>query len=202
MTPSGANSSRSRTNKMSVIRINPNVYDVWSALPTYFQEASPFYVEGQIDEATAWIEILGYGIVAEVEVMLVEKTQRPFDRYWRTEATPEVTAYSLVDVIGLDFHHPLLGTGLYEGDTDVEIRDKWERGYRVPSAKWTRETFRAHLADEQARLQLAPTTVCEACGDDLSRFGAFGVRLMEYHLEAGSGTWLCPTCHKARHYDM
>lgn len=198
----GANSSRSRTNKMSLIRIDPNVYDVWSALPTYFQEASPFYVKGRIDEATAWIEILGHGIVAEVEVMLVETTERPFDRYWRTEAGPEMAAYSLVDVIGLDFHHPLLRTGMYEGDADDVIRTKWEQGYRVPSAKWTQDTYRAHLTEEQAMTQLAPTTVCAACGDDLNRFGAIGIQLMEYHLEAGNGTWLCPTCHKAKHYEI
>ncbi len=200
--PNGANSSRSRTSKMNIIRINPNEYDVWSALPIYFQEASPFYVEGRHEEGTAWIEILGHGIVAEVEIMLVEMTRRPADRYWRTEAGPEAKAYSLVDVVGLDFHHPLLQSGMYEEDTDAVIRTKWEQGYRVPSAKWTRETFTAHLTEEQAVSQLAPTAVCEACGDDLNRFGPVGIRLMEYHLEAERGTWLCPTCHKARHYDM
>lgn len=187
---------------MSIIRIDPNDYDVWSALPTYYQEMSPFYVEGRHDEGTAWIEITGYGIVAEVEVMLVEMTERPADRYWRTEAGPVVKAYSLVDVIGLDFHHPLLQSGMYEEDTDAVIRTKWEQGYRVPSRKWTRETFATHLAEEQATNRLAPTTVCMDCRDDLSRYGQIGVRLMEYHLEAGSGTWLCPTCHKARHYNL
>lgn len=200
--PNGANSSRSPTNKMNIIRIDPEVYDVWSALPTYFSEASPFYVEGRFDKTTAWLEIIGHGIVAEVDVMLVETTVRPFDRYWRTDAGTEAKAYSLVDVIGLDLHHPLLRTGMYEGDADNVIRIKWEQGYRVPSAKWTRETFTAHLMEEQAVSQLAPTTVCEACGDDLKRFGPIGIRLMEFHLETGNGTWLCPTCHKAKHYDM
>lgn len=196
----GVTSSRSPTNKMSIIRIDPNEYDVWSALPMYFQEASPFYVEGRIDETTAWIEILGHGIVAEVEIMLVETTVRPFDRYWLTEVGPETKSYSLVDIIGLDFHHPFLRAGMYDGNTDDVIRTKWERGYRVPSSKWTRETFEAHLSEEGAIGQLAPTTVCMDCRKDLSHYGQIGIRLIEYHIEENAGYWLCPTCHKVRHY--
>lgn len=186
---------------MSIIRIDPNVYDVWSALPTYFQEASPFYVEGQIDEATAWIEILGHGIVAEVEVMLVETTVRPFDRYWLTEADKETRAYSLIDIVALDFYHPLLQAGMYDKDTDDVIRTKWKQGCRVPSKKWTQESYATHLAAEQASSFFPPTTICMDCGGDMSRYGQIGFRLMEHHLEGDTSYWVCPTCHKARHYE-
>ncbi|EPE63275.1 hypothetical protein L479_00277 [Exiguobacterium sp. S17] len=186
---------------MSVLQIDPETYDVWSALPTYFREQSPFYVEGSV-EGPALIEVVGYGIVAEVEIMLVETTTRPDDRYWRTRPDDEVRDYCLVDLVGLDFHHPLLKSGMYDVATSYEtLKDIWDHSYQVPSKRWTRQAYETHLAGEQMMHRIASGTACMSCGVDLAdRYGAVADRLLEYHLEGDSGMWVCPTCHKAIHH--
>ncbi|TCI39586.1 MULTISPECIES: hypothetical protein [unclassified Exiguobacterium] len=187
---------------MSVLKIDPETYDVFAALPTYFREQSPFYIEGSI-EGRALIEVVGYGIVAEVEIMLVETTTRPDDRYWRTRPDDEVRDYCLVDLVGLDFHHPLLKSGMYDVSTSyATLKDMWDRGYQVPSQRWTRQTYETHLARERMMMhRIASVTACTSCGVDLiDRYGAMAHRLLEYHLEGDSGMWVCPTCHKAIHH--
>lgn len=186
---------------MNVIRIDPEMYDVWSALPAYFREQSPFYVEGSVD-GMGLIEIVGHGIVAEVEVMLVETTTRPDDRYWRTDHDGEVRVYSLVDLVGLDFQHPLLKIGMYDVTTSYEtLKANWDSGYQVPSKRWTRQSYEAHLAKERMMHHIASDTVCTSCGVDLvNQYGTMSHRLLEYHLEGDGGIWVCPTCHKALHH--
>ncbi|MCT4782630.1 MULTISPECIES: hypothetical protein [Exiguobacterium] len=186
---------------MNRLRIDPATYDAWSALPVYFQEQSPFYVEGDVSTPTAFIELIGHGIVAEADVLLVETTSRPDDRYWLEPSAPN-GVYSLVDLLALDFHHPLLYVGAYDETTDyVTLKRLWDEGYRVPSKRWSRETYEAHLARErQVEHRLSPTTVCAICTSDLSnRYGPLAVRLMECHMEAEAEMWVCPTCHKALH---
>lgn len=187
---------------MSIFRIDPETYDAWSALPTYFYEQSPFYIEGSVESPTALIEIVGHGIVAEVEVMLVETTTRPDDRFWRTYPDAHVRVYSLVDLVGLDFHHPLLKTGMYDVTTPfATLKERWDIGYQVPSKRWTRQSYETHLAQERMTHRTAPGTVCANCGLDLAdRYGPLAPRLLEYHLEDRGGKWVCPTCHKEIHY--
>lgn len=186
---------------MNWLRVDPSTYDIWSALPTYFNEHSPFYIEGAVSGPTAFIEIIGHGLVAEAEVMLTEMTIRPKDKYWLTEATSEIGMYSLVDVLQLDFHHPLLQMGMYELDSYEVIKAKWDRGYQVPSARWTRETYEYHLSLENQSKFIASSTVCEKCGHDLkTRYGVAALQLIEFHVEGESGIWVCPTCHKSIHY--
>lgn len=186
---------------MSVLQIDPETYDVWSALPTYFCEQSPFYVEGSV-EGSALIEVVGYGIVAEVEIMRVETTTRPDDWYWRTRPDDEIRDYCLVDLVGLDFHHPLLKSGMYDVATSyATLKNVWDRGYQVPSKRWTRQAYETHLARERMMHHIASGTACTSCGVDLAdRYGSMAHRLLEYHLEGDSGMWVCPTCHKAIHH--
>lgn len=187
---------------MNRLRIDPGAFDAWSALPVYFQEQSPFYVEGDVATPTAFIELIGHGIVAEAEVLLVETTQRPDDRYW-LEPSVATGVYSLVDLLALDFHHPLLRLGTYEEATDYDtLKRLWDEGYRVPSRRWSRSAYEAHLARErQFEHRVSPTTVCAYCALDLSDFyGPLANRLMEYHIDADEEMWVCPTCHKALHY--
>lgn len=150
----------------------------------------------------ALIEIIGHGIVAEVEVMLVETTTRPADRYWRTSPDYEIRDYCLVDVVGLDFHHPLLKVGMYDMDASYDsLKEIWDRGYHLPSKRWTRQSYEAHLAQEQMMHRIASSPVCASCGVDLTdQHGLMATRLLEYHLEENRGIWVCPTCHKAMHY--
>lgn len=186
---------------MNVLRIDPETYDVWSALPAYFREQSPFYVAGNVD-GMVFLEVIGHGIVAEVEIMLVETTTRPDDRYWRTYPDEVARDYCLVDLIGLDFQHPLLKTGMYDSTASFEVlKEAWDRGYHVPSKRWTRQSYASHLALERMTYLIAPGTVCTNCHVDLAdRYGPTASRLLEYHLVGEGGVWVCPTCHKALHY--
>lgn len=188
---------------MNRLRIDPGAFDAWSALPVYFQEQSPFYLEGEVATPTAFIELVGHGIVAEADVLLVETTERPDDRYWLVPSVA-VGVYSLVDLLSVDFHHPLLRTGSYDATTDyVTLKRLWDDGYRVPSKRWTRDSYEAHLARErQFEYHTPPTTLCEHCASDLSvRYGQqLAERLMECHLEADEQIWVCPTCHQAIHF--
>lgn len=185
---------------MKLLTIDPLQYDVWAALPTYFLEQSPFYVKGEVTTPTALIEVVGHGIVAEAEVLLVERTKRPDDRYW-IEESDDVDVYSLVDIMQLDIHHPILRAGQYgEDDRYEELKQKWAEGYRVPSAKWTHEAYEAHRLKERLVTNVTKTSVCSVCRHDLSeRYGPEAYRLLEYHVTDADGEWLCPTCHKAAH---
>lgn len=187
---------------MYILTIDPHLYDVWSAFPNYFLEQSPFYVQGDVTSPTAFIEVVGHGIVAEAEVLLVETVLRPEDRYWLVPTNGEVATYSLIDILQLDFTHPLLREDMYgSNDTYEQIRQKWSDGYRVPSSKWTRETYEAHLFKERLYMTQAATTMCSVCQIDLAtRYGKGAYRVMEYHLTESKGIWVCPTCHKAIHY--
>lgn len=187
---------------MNVLQIDPETYDVWSALPTYFEEQSPLYVAGSVAGSIAFIEVIGYGIIAEVEIMLVETMTRPDDRYWRIRPDDEVRDYCLVDLIGLDFHHPLLKSDMYDVTMSfATLKETWDRGYQVPSKRWTRQAYEAHLARERMMHRIAPNTACASCGVDLAdRYGAMAHRLLEYHFEGDNGIWVCPTCHKAIHH--
>lgn len=74
---------------------------------------------------TAFIKVIGHGIVAEAEVLLEETIGRPDDSYWLGEKQEVVQLYSLVDLLQLHFHHPLLQVGMYEVDEPYEsIREK------------------------------------------------------------------------------
>ncbi|WP_215142589.1 hypothetical protein [Exiguobacterium qingdaonense] len=185
---------------MAILQIDPKLYDVWNAFPTYFLEQSPLYVKGAVTTPTVFIEVLGHGIVAEAEVLLEEKIERPDDPYWLGEEEEGETTYSLVDLLQLHFHHPLLKSGMYEeGESYESIQKKWRDGYHVPSSKWTKETYEAHLFQEKHVLY-APVTTCSVCDIDLfERYGNDALKLMEYHLQDGRGIWVCPTCHKALH---
>lgn len=187
-----------------LLTIDPLEYDVWTALPAYFLEQSPFYVKGVVTTPTAFIEVKGRGIVAEAEVLLVETVTRPDDPYWLIPADDSVSTYSLVDLLQLDFHHPLLRNDLFDSnDTYEVIRKKWSEGYRVPSTKWTRETYEAHLFLESQMAAAPSTTTCTLCHTDLqSQYGPLAHQLLEYHVTGSGrdGIWVCPTCHKAQHY--
>ncbi|MCC5893144.1 hypothetical protein [Exiguobacterium sp.] len=188
---------------MNWLRIDLETYDAWSALPVYYREQSPIYIEGEVRTPTAFIEIIGHGIVAEADVLLVETTTRPADRYW-LEPSAAIGVYSLVDLLALDFHHPFLQVGTYDETTDYDtLKRLWDEGYRVPSKRWSRSAYEAHLTRErQFEHQVSPTTVCAYCASDLSFFyGQLANRLMEYHIDADEEVWVCPTCHKALHYN-
>ncbi|WP_214741196.1 hypothetical protein [Exiguobacterium sp. s48] len=186
---------------MTILQVDPNRYDVWNAFPKYFLEQSPVYVKGSVTTPTAFIEVLGHGIVAEAEVLLEERIERPDDPYWIGLEKEEVAMYSLVDLIQLHFHHPLLQVGMYGADESYEsIRKKWMDGYHVPSSKWTKETYEAHLFRERLIAPNATSTTCTVCGIDLfERYGNDAYKLMEYHIEDDYEILVCPTCHKAIH---
>lgn len=186
---------------MNVLQVDPNRYDVWNAFPTYFLEQSPVYVKGSVTTQTAFIEVIGHGIVAEAEILLEETIERPDDPYWLGDAQEGITTYSLVDLLQLHFHHPLLKVGMYEIDEPYEvIRKKWQDGYHVPSSKWTKATYEAHLFKEKLFAPSTQSTICSVCKTDLTaRYGSDAMKLMEYHLTDDSGIWVCPTCHKAIH---
>ncbi|VXB32802.1 conserved hypothetical protein [Exiguobacterium sp. 8H] len=186
---------------MNVLQVDPKRYDVWNAFPTYFLEQSPVYVNGSVTTPTAFIEVIGHGIVAEAEVLLEEMIGRPDDPYWLGEKQEVVQLYSLVDLLQLHFHHPLLQVGMYEVDEPYEsIRKKWNDGYYVPSSKWTKESYEAHLFREKLLAPKSHVTTCASCHVDLAeRFGKEAYHLIEYHLTEERGIWVCPTCHKAIH---
>ncbi|MGE6491023.1 hypothetical protein ACQKD4_04875 [Exiguobacterium sp. NPDC077395] len=186
---------------MAILQVDPTQYDVWHAFPTYFLEQSPVYVKGSVATPTAFIEVIGHGIVAEAEVLLEELIEQPDDPYWLGAKKEEVATYSLVDLIQLHFHHPLLKIGMYEADEPYEsIHQKWMDGYHVPSSKWTKENYEAHLFREKLVAPYAPVTTCSVCEINLfERYGNDASKLMEYHLQDDHGIWVCPTCHKAIH---
>lgn len=186
---------------MNVLQVDPNRYDVWNAFPTYFLEQSPVYVNGSVTTPTAFIEVIGHGIVAEAEVLLEETIGRPDDPYWLGEKQGGVQLYSLVDLLQLHFHHPLLHVGMYQVDEPYEsIRKKWNDGYHVPSSRWTKASYDAHLFREKLLAPKSNVTTCASCHVDLAeRFGKMAYHLIEYHLTEERGIWVCPTCHKAIH---
>ncbi|WDH74889.1 hypothetical protein PTI97_08620 [Exiguobacterium marinum] len=186
---------------MNVLQVDPNRYDVWNAFPAYFLEQSPVYVKGKVTTPTAFIEVIGHGIVAEAEILLEEKIMRPDDPYWLGDGVEGLATYSLVDLLQLHFHHPLLKIGMYQVDEPYEsMRKKWNDGYHVPSSKWTKETYEAHIFREKLFAPLPQSTMCSICQTDLAvRYGSDAIKLMEYHLSDEHGIWICPTCHKAIH---
>ena len=185
---------------MNRLIVDPSQFDVWSAFPAYYAQQHPFYLLGDVATPTVLIEVKGVGIVAEADVLLVETTTRPDDAYWKVERTDVMATYSLVDLLQLDFQHPLLRSGMYDEETSYEtLKQKWDAGYGLPSSHWTKQDYAAHLQAER-HVPPASTTVCEACQIDLVvRYGQDASRLLERHVTETDAMWLCPTCHKARH---
>lgn len=180
--------------------IDEQDYRLRAAVVAYHETKEPFYLPCSLPEGEDVFLATSDGIVAYAEVLFQERTKRPDDPFWVTEADETEEDYVCLDLIGVDVRHPLLKKeripyeeGRATGDQRFMLLQAWREGYAqnhvqtiAEAKKRRRETFleRNHFSalDEN----------CSNCGLEDST-------ILEWHLNGEEFETVCPNCHAKIH---